>query len=129
MTFTATELASMRDTQESFMADACQIGTVTKTQNSMGEEVSGPPSYAAETVCGLQMTGGLQSAERRTSDGTVVSADAKLRLPHDAVIGVTSVVKITKRFGTAITPVVYEVMGVPAVGPSGIVCYLLAVAT
>src|SRR5665647_1175836 len=119
----------MRDTQESFMADACQIGTVTTSQNEMGEIVAGAPSYAAETACGLQMTGGLQSAEYRTSDGTLVSADAKLRLPHDAAVAVTNVVKITKRFGTAITPVVYEVMGVPAVGPSGIVCYLRQVAT
>ena len=129
MTFTAAELTGMRDVQESFMADACQIGTVTNSQNDMGEIVPGTPSYAAETVCGLQMTGGLQSAERRTSDGTIVSADATLRLPHDAVITDTSVVKITKRFGEAITPMVYEVMGVPAVGPSGIVCYLLAVTT
>jgi len=119
----------MRDTQESFMADACQIGTVTTSQNEMGEIVAGAPSYAAETACGLQMTGGLQSAEYRTSDGTLVSADAKLRLPHDAAVAVTNVVKITKRFGTAITPVVYEVMGVPAVGPSGTVCYLRQVTT
>jgi len=111
------------------MADACQIGTVTSTQNEMGEIVAGAPSYAAETVCGLQMTGGLQRNEFRTGDGTVVFADAKLRLPHDATVAVTNVVKITKRFGTAITPVVYEVMGAPSVGPSGIVCYLRQVST
>jgi hypothetical protein len=129
VTFTAAELTGMRDTQEAFMSDACQIGTVTTSQNDMGELVADEPSYGAEIPCGLQMTGGLQSAERRTADGTIVNADAKLRLPHDAVISVTNVVKITKRHGTAITPMVYEVMGVPAVGPSGIVCYLLAVTT
>jgi hypothetical protein len=129
VTFTAAELSGMRDCQESFMADACQIGTITTTQDAVGELVPGAPSYAAETACGLQMTGGLQSAEYRTSDGTIVKADAKLRLPHDAVISVTNVVKITKRFGTAITPIVYEVMGVPAVGPTGVVCYLLQVTT
>ena len=129
MTFAAAELAAMREAQESFMGDACQIGTIHESQDDLGQPVPEPASYSAETPCGLQMTGGLQSAERRTSDGTIVSADAKLRLPHDAAITDTSVVKITKRFGAAITPIVYEVMGAPALGPSGIVCYLLAVTT
>ena len=129
MTFAAAELAAMREAQESFMVDACQIGTIHESQDDLGQPVPEPASYSPETPCGLQMTGGLQSAEYRMADGTLVKADAKLRLPQDAVVSVLDVVKITKRFGSAITPIVYEVMGAPATGPSGIVCYLLAVST
>ena len=129
MTFTAAELTAMRSTQEAFMADACQIGSVHTSQDAIGDPVPDVASYSPETACGLQMTGGLQRNEFRTSDGTIVYADAKLRLPHDAVISVTNLVKITKRHGTAITPIVYEVMGVPLAGATGVVCYLRQVTT
>jgi hypothetical protein len=123
------ELAAMQTAQEAHMFDACQVGTVGTTQDAVGELVPGAPSYGAEQACGFHMVSGTWSAEYRTGDGTIVKADAKLRLAHDAAITVTSVVKVTKRYGTAITPLVYEVVGVPAAGPTGTVVYLRAVST
>lgn len=127
--FTVAELAGMRDVQKTYMPDACQIGTVHESQDTIGQPVPEPPSYSVETPCGLQMTGGLQRNEFRTAEGTVVYADAKLRLPYDAVVSVMDVVKITKRYGAVVTPIVYEVMGAPLSGPTGIVCYLRQVTT
>jgi hypothetical protein len=130
--YTASELAALRECQESFMDDACQIGTLSASQDSIGDLVDADcPAYAAEQACGLQMLSGSTSsrAEFRTADGTVAFADAKLRIAHDAAVSITSVVKITKRHGTAITPIVYEVLGVPAIGASGTVCFLRQVTT
>jgi len=128
--FTASELAALRACQTAFMDDACQVGTYTPTQDTIGAMIDGAAAYAAEIACGLEMTSGnAERDEYRTADGTIVNADAKLRLPHGTTIAETNVVKITKRQGTAIAAVVYEILGKPAVGPSGIVCYLRQVST
>ena len=127
--FTAAELDSMRACQTSFMADACQIGTIARTQSATGELIEAAAVYGVETACGLEMLGGLQRNEFRTQDGSVVYADAKLRLPHGTSVAVRDVVKITKRQAVAITPIVYEVMGLPIVGVSGVVCSLRQVST
>lgn len=122
--FTAAELTSMRACQTAFMGDSCQIGTVSRSQSATGELIDAAASYGSELACGLEMTGGLQRNEFRTQDGTVVFADAKMRLPHGTALGVRDLVKVTKRQGTAITPMVYEVMGEPLIGSTGVVCYL-----
>ena len=128
---TASELDALRACQSAFMGDACQVGTYTPTQDSIGALLDGTASYAAETACGLEMlaSGNAQRDEFRTGDGTIVNADAVLRLPHGTSIDEENVVKITKRHGTAITAVVYEVLGRPTVGPSGVVCALRKVST
>lgn len=129
MTYTAAELAALRDTQAAFMFDACQVGTVTDTQDAIGDEVAGVPSYGTEVACGIEMLSGGSRTEWRSGALTIVSADARLRLPHGTAVTVTSVVKVTKRQGVAITPIVYEVTGEPAIGATGIVCYLRKVTT
>jgi hypothetical protein len=127
--FATDELTSLRTCQTAFMADSCQVGTITKTQSATGDMVDGDPAYAAEVVCGLGQVSGFERSEYRNGAMTIVKADAKIRLPYGTVIGATNVVKVTKRQGTAITPIVYEVMGEPAVGATGIVCYLRKVTT
>jgi hypothetical protein len=131
LTFPA-ELATMQAAQESHMFDACQVGSIVSAQDAIGDLVAGTASYGAEQACGLLMQSGTTSAraEFRTQDGTIVQADAKLRLAHDAAVSVTSVVKVTKRFGTTLAvPLVYDVIGVPATGSTGTVCYLRQVTT
>jgi hypothetical protein len=127
--YTTAELTALRDCQESFMDDACQIGTVSTTVSAIGADVESV-AYATEQACGLQMLAGGERAEYRNGEMTIVKADAKVRLAHDTTLAVTSKVKITKRHGeTLAAPIVYDVMGEPAVGASGMVAYLRKVTT
>ena len=126
--FTADEIAGLQSSQESFMQDTCQVGVRGSSQDALGELVD-TFTYGSAQACGLTMSGGLQRNEFRTSDGTIVYADAALRLAHDAVVTSDDTVKITHRYGSAVTNVIYEVMGEPLVGSSGIVCYLRRVST
>lgn len=127
--YTADELDALRDCQEAFMDDTCQIGTVSRTASTTGELIEAAPTYGSATVCGFEAKGGQERNEFRTEQGTVVYADAKLRLPHGTTVGPRYLVKLTKRHGTAITPVIYEVMGKPLEGTTGVVCYLRQVST
>lgn len=127
--FATDEIAALQDAQESFMQDSCQIGARTSTQDSLGELVDAF-TYGQATPCGFKMDGGLQRNEFRTVDGAVVYADAEARLPVGTTVSADDKVKITARFGvTLAAALVYEVMGEPLIGPSGIVCYLRAVST
>ena len=131
MTFSEDQLAAMRATQALVMGHACQVGTIATTQNSIGELVAAAPAYGRELACGFQMLAPTAiGAEFRTADGSVVRADAVLRLPYGTAVTTSDVVKVTKRHGETITsPLVYEVLGLPAVGASGILCYLRQVTT
>lgn len=130
MTFSEDQLAAMRATHAQVMGDTCQVGTIGTTQNSIGELVMAAPAYGRELACGLQMlTPGAIGAEFRTGEGTFVRADAVLRLPYGTAVTTSDVVKVTKRHGEVITPLVYEVLGLPATGASGILCYLRQVTT
>jgi hypothetical protein len=122
------ELTALRDCAESLMDDACQLGTVSLTTSATGADVAAF-TYAAETACGIQTLSGGERAEYRDGAMTVVQADAKLRLPLDAVVTKTSRVKLTRRHGTAIAAEYYEVHGEPATGTTAIVCYLRRVTT
>lgn len=127
--FTTDEITGLQAAQEAFMQDSCQIGAHSSTQDALGELIDAF-TYGSTTPCGFKMDGGLQRSEFRTADGTVVYADAEMRLPHSAVVKPDDKVKLTARFGVPLAvALVYEVMGEPLVGPSGIVCYLRAVAT
>lgn len=121
----ADELVALRAAQVAAMADSCQIGTVATAQDSIGDLVAAAPAFGAEIACGLQMLGG----DEGRGPLTVVSARARLRLPHGTAVSATSVVRITKRQGTAITALEYEVVGEPQIGASGVVCELKKVST
>ncbi len=112
------------------MDDTCQIGTLSTTASATGADTE-TYTYGAETACGLEMLSGQSSArsEFRTADGTVAFADAKLRIAHDAAVTITSRIKVTKLHGEAITAMIYDVLGEPAIGASGMVCYLRRVTT
>jgi hypothetical protein len=63
------------------------------------------------------------------SDGTYWNADAEIRLPLGTTIAFSSRVRLTKRMGTAVTNVDYDLLRVPEVGVSCIVLYCRAVST
>jgi hypothetical protein len=123
--WSAEQLADLRAAQVALMDDACQVGTIATTQNSIGELAAAAPSYGREVVCGIQMvTESRVAAEYRTAEGSIAKADARLRLPHGTAVTLHDVVKVTKRQGSAITPLVYEVVSEPAVGVTAVTCFL-----
>jgi hypothetical protein len=83
-----------------------------------------PPTYVRgdAITCGLDM----RSSAREVMNGTqVVLADARLRLSVNTTLDNRDRIEITQRFGEVLaTPLVYEIIGEPERGPSGLVVNL-----
>lgn len=119
--FSSDELARMQGAQESAMQDTCIVYTYAAgATNALGHAAAG---YTAQTA---QPCGYKPNATREANDGGEVAlVDAVLRLAIDATIGEHDRVKVTKRFGVTLTDQpLYEVVGIPARGPSGLVVNL-----
>jgi hypothetical protein len=116
--FTSDELARMQAAQSDHMMDTCRLGTKTESQSTSGH-VSASFSYGAGVACGFSPKGS-KVAER--PDGSPVFSDASLRLPLGTAVTATDRVKLTHRFGVALSPEEeWDVAGEPARGPSGVV--------
>ena len=113
--FTASDLSAMRLTQVAHMPDLFIRQVFSRTYDTYGSEVV---SYTdgAYISCGLDMRPG---SERHTNDHSVTQYDATMRLPITTTIDVRDRIKITHRFGEAITNVVFEIAGPVQRGPSG----------
>lgn len=114
--FTPTELQRMQDAQDGAMQDQCVIlGYVTGERspyNTPNEEWV----EAGSSVCGVK-----EGSRSEVMDGTeVVLADAELRLPIDTSIDRRDRIQVTHRYGVAVEPVTYEIIGKPRRGPSGL---------
>lgn len=107
----------MARTQEAAMMDSCLIFAHSSgTTNVYGKKVD---TYAAgvPSICGYNAT-----ASGEVLQGTeVLTIDAEIRLPVDTVIDDRDRIQLTKRFGRTITPILFDVVGLPELGPSGIV--------
>lgn len=115
--FESGELEGMREAQEDFMMDTCQIGRSIAAQDAY-HAATEQHVWSTEVDCGLEMSAGTF---RRTPDLELVIYDGILRLAHDTDISAGDHVRITKRFGTAIDPFLeFEVMSPARVGPSGL---------
>ncbi len=111
----------MTATQYAAMMDQCVILRYTES----GQDARGYPVVtfvAGETVCcGLEHSKTDQEAMLDAAKGTQVAMfDGSLRLPKDTVINTRDRVRIIKRFGAAVDPVSYEIVGTPRLGPSGL---------
>lgn len=116
--FTTAELAGMQATQQSAMMDTCVIEAFSfGLTDEYGKQ---QPVYTAgvATACGFD-----PNRHSEVMEGAQVAiADAQLRLPLATVIDQRDRVKVTHRFGVALSnPDVYEVIGEVARGPSGVV--------
>ena len=120
--FTAGELAGMTATQEGAMMDECVILTHTVTGTGpRGSPIVDYVPAAGATPCGLGHSKTDRELMGDAALGTQVAEfDGTLRLPKDTVINTRDRVRITKRFGVAVDPVVYEIVGTPRLGPSGL---------
>ena len=122
-TFSPIELARMQATQESAMQDECIFFDYTEgTLDGFGRPTN-PFSEGLTTKCGFKpVTKGEAMGE-----GEVVMKDAILRLPIAlaGVLAQTMKIQITKRFGeTLANPIMFNVLGDPEQGPSGLVLKL-----
>ncbi len=115
--FSSSELGSMARTQEGAMMDQCLIYAHSNgALNAYGKKTD---VYAAgvASICGFDATGSgeiLQGTE-------VLTIDAAIRLPVATVIDDRDRIQLTKRFGKSVTPIMFDVVGLPEMGPSGIV--------
>lgn len=124
MPFSTDELSRMQATQEAAMMDSCVL--VTKHREST--DGYGNPVYGeldgAEIACGFDPT-----ASREVPDGSEVAiTDAQLRLPLAQEVNVQAIsrVTITRRFGVVLaSPLLFDVIGLPERGPSGLVLNLV----
>ena len=126
---TAADLAGMRATQIAAMGDTCTLHTWAPTVDNYGTEV---PAYTETTgvECGLDVSGGTGSNERRRPDGTITTIGATLRLSLADGAGLTEEdrVTVTHRHGELLAPALaYDIDGQPQRGPTGYVLQLVEV--
>lgn len=120
--FTLTELSRMQGAQEGAMQDQ---GAILHYVAGVTDEYGMPVSVWVEgpvTECGYD---GQRRQEAGVPAGTpdtqVELTDGRLRLPIDTTISRLDRFELTQRFGVMLeTPVVFELMGEPRRGPSGL---------
>jgi hypothetical protein len=126
---TAGQLSHLQAANVAAMWDTC----VRVVYDGTATDTYGHPTpvwtSGAILACGLDNLVGMSSARREVMIGTqVVVIDARLRLPIDTTLDHRDRIRITHRHGVALsTPEVYEIMGEPARGPSGLVVDLRTV--
>lgn len=90
------------------MTDRCIVQRYTPTIDSYHDKVDGWVDDVASIACTFTPTG---TSQLHRSDSTIVSTNATVALPAGATLDVRDRIKLTERFGIAITPVVYAVDG------------------
>lgn len=122
---TPAELSRMAGVQTSAMPDECEV----LRRTTGAADAYGMPavtySVVATAPCGLEHSqiraDASNEAGGRERLGTQVATEVKLlRMPSGTDVRSTDRVRITKRFGQPVTPLTYEVVGVPQAGPSGL---------
>ncbi len=115
------ELADMRVTQDGAMQDTCLIaepGTSSTNAYKLPTN-TWDWAHATQSECGFDAS---PSAEVLNQ---VPTSEVTLRLPVTRTISNRARVRVTKRFGeTQASPVTYEVVGMPRLGPSGLLVWL-----
>lgn len=125
--FTADDLADMRDAQTGHMLDSCAILTYAEgTRNEFNEADAPTYTAGAPVECGLDMRPGLR---RFGDEMTVIQYDAALRLPLHTPVTEKDRVRILSRFGEFHDTLDYEIVSPIQRGPSGIRLYLRKVVT
>lgn len=115
--FTADDLADMRAAQEAVMMDTAIRQVYSRTYDSYGAPVETWTDATTSLICGLDMRPG---SERHGSEMSTVEYEVTMRLPITTVIDPKDRLKVTHRFGEAITNIVYKIEAPIQRGPSGI---------
>lgn len=124
MDFTPDEFADMQTDQAAHMFDTCTLviyvaGATDEYGMPLTTWVAGPV-----VACGYD---GRRHAETGIPGGTeqtqVIITDGRVRLPIDTEIMTQDRLLVTHRFGVLLeTPILYELVGEPRRGPSGLLC-------
>lgn len=115
--FTAIELSRMQAAQESSMQDECRIGEYRSTADGYGNP-SAEYVYGERVACGLE----LISPDEQQGTGEVPVIDARLRLAYDTSLDPRDRIEVISRYGTELDDaLVFEIVGPPKRGPSGLV--------
>lgn len=125
---TADELAAIAADAEATMDSACLLAPPVTTQAADGKPVvSFNWSSATASVCGFAES---TSRTKYMSDGVLIEADARLRLPVGTTLYAGYGVRITSHLGdTPTRPTDFVVMTEPAGGVAGVVVDLRRVVT
>lgn len=117
--FAPAELSGMQRTQNAAMMDTCIIYAHSATsQNAYGKPGATYTLGVRRTPCGYDATASDEILQGNES----VTVDAVFRLPVGTQIAALDRVQLVARFGTdLVTPILFEVIGMPDGGPSGIV--------
>lgn len=113
----------MQSNNAGAMFDTCVIQVYSSTLDDYGGSVDTYTDGSA-IACGLEMT---PANETRRVDMNIERIDGTLRLPIATSVKATDRVKITHRFGVAVTNLVFEVVGSVRRGPSGLQVDLQAI--
>lgn len=113
----------MQGAQDSAMMDTCQVLVYTEgAANAYNKPAITYPASAA-IRCGWK-----PATKEMMQDTQVPAWDGRLRMPIGTVIKNTDRIRLTHRYGVALSPVQnYEIVGNPERGPSGLVLRLKSV--
>lgn len=116
--FSADELAGMRDAQRDHMLDECVVLSFAEGTRNDFNEADAPTYTAGDPLpCGLDMRSG---SERHGDSMTVIQYDASIRLPLSTVLKETDHIQVVGRFGEFHSTLTYEIVSPIQRGPSGI---------
>lgn len=111
------ELGGMERTQEAAMMDTCII----YAYSAAGRDAYGKPA-PTYTALGATRCGYKADASTEVLPGNdTATIDATIRLPGSTSINDRDRLELIRRFGRLMVPIMFEVVGQPAPGPSAIV--------
>jgi hypothetical protein len=120
MSFSPSELTDLRDAQQTHMMDTCLICEPTSTNDTYNL-----PAHTFDWDEAEESPCGLNASPSKELLSQVPNSEAVLRLPIGTTISNLARTRITKRFGeTQSSPITYEVIGMPRLGPSGMLVWL-----
>lgn len=111
----AGELTGLRATQVGHMMDTCIRLVYSEVADAYGLPTDTYTPAATSLACGLN------ESPSREMMNQVPGVEAALRLPAGTTLDVRDRIRITHRFGVAVTAVDYEIAGLPRLGSSGLV--------
>lgn len=114
---TPNELTRMQETQNGAMQDTCVILDYNSTADSWNNPTENYVMRTSSISCGFEP---IKTSETHGS-GEVPLFDARLRLPINTTIDAKDRIRITHRYGEAVTNKDYDIVGPVKRGPSGLV--------
>src|SRR3990172_6250564 len=111
------QLENMRERKDLSLMDTCHRLVYSETTNDYNEVVKSWTENVTDIKCGLEQK---QGEERQADKNVVVSYDAIIRIQLHTVNDIKDKIKITKRFGEAITAIEYQIVSPIQRGHSGI---------